>query len=541
MDRRKFLRNGSLISVGSWSILGAGTVDCFAQTGIHSNSLKNKTPAFDPEELSVTDLQKKMQSGEQTSVSITKSYLKRIEQIDRSGTSLNSIIELNPEALNIAAVLDLERKQGKIRGPLHGIPILIKDNINSGDQMMTTAGSLAMLGNRAKEDAFVLKQLRKAGVVLLGKTNLSEWANFRSAHSCSGWSSRGGQTKSPYILDRNPSGSSAGSGVAAAACLAALCVGSETDGSIVSPASVNALVGIKPTIGLWSRTGIIPISETQDTAGPMGRSVQDVAILLGAGIGVDEADTITKASVGKSFNDYTTYLLKDALKGKRIGIEKSHLDVNPDMVAILRSAMAVMEEQGAAIVEVDVMGPLKLLGTAEYQVLLYEFKNGLNKYLASANGKVKSLKELIAFDLANEKQLMPFFKQEILIESEAKGGLDSKEYSEALAKTLGFRKTLLDIMSTNKLDALSGFTNGPACCIDLINGDYDNGPSLSTPAAITGFPHITVPMGLWHGLPLGLSFYAGPYTEALLISLAYSFEQASMKRLKPDYLKAVIS
>jgi len=538
MDRRKFLRNGSFV-VGGWSSL-AGAVGS-SQAGISDGDSKKEIFEFDVEELSVLDLQKKMQSREQTSVSITKAYLKRIEQIDRSGPMLNAIIELNPEAISIAEQMDRERNQGKIRGPLHGIPILIKDNINSGDQMMTTAGSLALMGNKAKEDAFVLKQLRKAGVVLLGKTNLSEWANFRSTHSCSGWSSRGGQTKCPYILDRNPSGSSAGSGAAGAASLAALCVGSETDGSVVSPAAVNALVGMKPTIGLWSRTGIIPISATQDTAGPMGRNVTDVAILLGAGIGVDDADQITKESAGKSFNDYTPYLVKHGLKGKRIGIEKSHLDVNPDMAAILRSAMAVMKEQGATMVEVDVMGPLKLLGTAEYQVLLYEFKDGLNKYLASANGYVKSLKELIAFDLANEKQTMPFFKQEILVESETKGGLDSKEYTEALAKTLGFRKTLLDIMAANKLDALSGFTNGPACCIDLVNGDYDNGPSLSTPAAITGFPHITVPMGQFHGLPLGVSFYAGPYSEALLISLAYSYEQASMKRQKPVFKKDLLN
>ena len=533
MDRRKFLRNGSLTgigltTVGSW------------QRAVGSNSTKKAT-ALNLEEITIQELQKKMQNGEQSSVSITKAYLERIKEIDKAGPMLNSIIELNPESISIAEGLDLERKNGKIRGPLHGIPILVKDNINTGDQMLTTAGSLALVGNRAKEDAFVMKQLRDAGVVLLGKTNLSEWANFRSTHSCSGWSSRGGQTKSPYILDRNPSGSSAGSGSACAANLSAICVGTETDGSVVSPASVNALVGIKPTVGLWSRSGIIPISATQDTAGPMTRSVRDAAILLGAGTGVDETDPITKESIGKSIKDYTVYLKKDGLKGKRIGIEKSHLTGNPDLVSLLRAAMAVMETQGATIVEVDVVTPLKLLGTAEYQVLLYEFKDGLNKYLGPANGKVKSLKELIAFDLENEKKLMPFFKQEILIESEAKGGLDSKEYLDALSKTRGFRNTILDLMTASNLDALSGITNGPACCIDLVNGDYDNGPSLSTPAAITGFPHITVPMGLFHGLPIGLSFYAGLYTEPLLISLAYSYEQAAMKRQKPVFQRDLIS
>jgi len=318
-------------------------------------------------------------------------------------------------------------------------------------------------------------------------------------------------------------------------------VGTETDGSIVSPASVNGLVGIKPTVGLWSRTGIIPISATQDTAGPMARTVRDTAILLGAGIGVDPSDPVTQNSQGKSHSDYTQFLTKGSLKGKRLGIEKSHLKGNPDMVALLRAAMTTMEAQGAVMVEIDVMGPLKLLGTAEYQVLLYEFKEGLNRYLASSNGQVKSLKELIAFDLQNEKKLMPFFKQEILEESEAKGGLDSKEYLDSLGKTLGFRKTLLDLMAANTLDALSGFTNGPACCIDLVNGDYDNGPGLSTPAAITGFPHITVPMGLWHGLPMGISFYGAPYSEPLLFSLAYDYEQASLKRKKPDYNKDLLS
>jgi amidase len=536
MDRRKFLRSGSLTGIGLTTIGGWRlAVDPPLNSSIYSEN----QAVLDLEEITVTELQKKMQAGEQTSVSITKAYLERIKEIDKAGPMLNSIIELNPDALSIAESLDKERRQGKIRGPLHGIPILVKDNINTSDQMLTTAGSLAMVGNYAREDAFVMKNLRNAGVVLLGKTNLSEWANFRSSHSCSGWSSRGGQTKSPYILDRNPSGSSAGSGSAGAANLSAICVGTETDGSIVSPASVNALVGIKPTVGLWSRRGIIPISATQDTAGPMTRTVQDAAILLGAGVGIDEPDAITKESDGKSLKDYTSYLKKDGLKGRRIGIEKSHLTGNPDLVALLRVAMTTMESQGATMVEVDITGPLKLLGNAEYQVLLYEFKDGLNKYLASANGKVKSLKELIAFDLQNESAVMPFFKQEILIESEGKGGLDSKEYLDSLTKTLGFRKTILDLMTTNKLDALSGITNGPACCIDLVNGDYDNGPSLSTPAAITGFPHITVPMGTFHGLPIGLSFYAGAYTEPQLISLAYSYEQASLKRRKPNYLNVV--
>ena len=521
MDRRKFLRSGSLTgivltTVGGWQLAVGSQSAEIKDSSAHPEKLPSE---LDLEEVTVIELQKKMQNGKQTSVSITKAYLARIKEIDRGGPALNSIIELNPDALIIAESLDKERKQGKIRGPLHGIPILVKDNINTGDQMMTTAGSLALIGNRAKEDAFLMKQLRKAGVVLLGKTNLSEWANFRSSHSCSGWSSRGGQTKCPYILDRNPSGSSAGSGSATAASLCTLSVGTETDGSVVSPASVNALVGIKPTVGLWSRSGIIPISATQDTAGPMARTVQDAAILLGAGIGVDQNDAVTQASVGNAFSDYTPFLLKDGLKGKRIGVEKTHTQGNPDMVALLRVAISVMEQQGATIVDVDVLGAMKPLGNAEFLVLLYEFKDGLNRYLDGSGAKVKSLKEVIAFNLQNEKKVMPFFKQETLIESQSKGGLDSKEYTDALEKTLGFRKTILDLMAENKLDALSGITNGPACCIDLVSGDYDNGPSLSTPAAITGFPHITVPMGLLHGLPMGISFYAGPYTESSLVSI----------------------
>jgi len=542
MNRRNFLRNGSLSGIG---LAGVGGWQMATEFNEPDERNKRNGPqeemALNLEEIMIAELQKKMQNGEESAVSITQAYLNRIEQIDRSGPYLNSIIELNPDAISIAGSLDDERKQGKLRGPLHGIPILVKDNINTADKMMTTAGSLALIDNRVREDAFIVTQLRKAGVVLIGKTNLSEWANFRSSHSCSGWSSRGGQTKCPYLLDRNPSGSSAGSGSATAANLCALSVGTETDGSIVSPASVNGLVGIKPTIGLWSRTGIIPISASQDTAGPIARTVTDAAILLGAGVGADPADAITQEDSDRHFKDYTVYLKKNSLKGKRIGIEKSHLQGNPDLVAILRFSMAIMEAQGATIVEVDVMGPLKLLGNAEYQVLLYEFKDGLNKYLSSSSGKVKSLKDLIQYNLEHEHTVMPYFKQEILLESEGKGSLENKEYLESLEKTRNFRKFILDLMAAYKLDALSGITNGPACCIDLVNGDYDNGPSLSTPAAITGFPHITVPMGLFHELPIGISFYAGPYSEPELISIAYTYEQASLKRQKPTFRKDLLA
>ncbi|HVY74791.1 MAG TPA: amidase [Puia sp.] len=530
MNRRNFLRTGSLTGASLAALSTRASAHAW-----HSIPSPEKTPASDLEEVTIAQLQERMKRGLDTSASITKAYLKRIEEIDREGPKLNSVIELNPDALAIAESLDKERKQGKLRGPLHGIPILVKDNINTGDQMMTTAGSLALTGNKAKTDAFIMQQLRAAGVVLLGKTNLSEWANFRSTRSTSGWSSRGGQTKCPYILDRNPSGSSAGSGSATAASLCTISVGTETDGSIVSPASVNGLVGIKPTVGLWSRSGIIPISATQDTAGPMARTVSDAVILLGAATGEDPADAATRAEGRKALKDYTPFLLRDGLKGKWIGIEKSHLEGNPDEVALLKNAIRIMEAAGATIVEVDLQTPLKALGNVEFQVLLYEFKDGLNRYLSTVSSGVKSLKELIAFNNDNASVAMPFFKQEILTQSDEKGDLQSKEYLDAVAKTTGFRKTITDLLTSNKLDALSGITNGPACCIDLVNGDYDNGPSLSTPAAIAGFPHITVPMGQVHGLPIGLSFYGDAYAEPALISLAYAYEQASQMRRKPDY------
>jgi amidase len=531
MNRRKFLRNGSLTSIG------LTTSKLFPQ---HALAGKRNSPNQDNEpdllEATIEDLQKYMEAGNQTAETITNFYLERILKIDRQGPRLNAVIELNPDAIQIARQLDAERKKGQIRSSLHGIPVLIKDNINSGDQMMTTAGSLALLGNKAKEDAFIVKKLREAGAVLLGKTNLSEWANFRSTRSCSGWSSRGGQTKSPYVLDRNPSGSSAGSGSATAANLCVISIGSETDGSIVSPSSVNGLVGIKPTVGLWSRSGIIPISFTQDTAGPMARTVRDAAILLGICTGVDDKDISTLSSKNKSSTDYTPFLKSNGLHGKRIGIEKSHLEGNEDLVKLLNNALDILKAQGASVVETDILTELKSLGNAEFQVLLYEFKDGLNKYLAQSNLEIISLKDLITYNKKAENRVMPFFKQETLIDSESKGGLNNKEYTDALSKTTGFRKIILDVMEKNNLDALSGITNGAACCIDLVNGDYDNGPSLSTPAAITGFPHITVPMGMLHGLPIGLSFYSGPYTEASLLSIAFSYEQASLQRKRPEYI-----
>jgi amidase len=447
---------------------------------------------------------------------------------------LNSVIEINPDAIAIAVAMDKERKAGKSRGPLHGIPVLIKDNIDTADKMQTTAGSLAMVGNIASKDAFIVRKLRESGAIIIGKTNLSEWANFRSTQSSSGWSSRGGQTKNPYILDHNPCGSSAGSGAAVSANLCVVALGTETDGSIVCPASVNGIVGIKPTVGLVSRSGIIPISKTQDTAGPMARTVTDAAILLGAIAAFDQDDAITLESNGKNHKDYTLFLDVNALKGKRIGVEKKPQGNNKYINALLDNAISVLKQQGAIIVEIDYIDKINAFGEAEFEVLQYEFKNGLNSYLAKANAKVKNLKEVIDFNNKNEDKAMPYFKQETLESSNAKKGLEDKKYLEALNQSFEGSKRILDaVFKANKLDAISGITMGPACSIDVIYGDRWGGYSLTSPAAISGFPHITVPCGQAYDLPVGLSFFGTPYQEGELIGLGYAYEQASKKRFKP--------
>ncbi len=535
MQRRKFLKNTSAAGLGISSILAAGNF-ASAKTSVENISSDN----FELNEITIDELQEAMQSGKYTSRSITEMYLKRIAAIDKSGPYLNAIIELNPDALAIADAMDKERKAGKIRSAMHGIPVLIKDNINTGDKMMTTAGASALEGNHAAKDAFIVQQLRTAGAVLMGKTNLSEWANFRSTNACSGWSSRGGQTKCPYILERNPSGSSSGSGAAVAANLCAVAIGTETNGSVVSPSSVNGIVGIKPTVGLLSRSGIIPISSTQDTAGPMARTVKDAAIFLGALTGVDDEDAVTKNSDGKFLKDYTQNLTANALQGKRIGIEKAFLEGNKQITDVYNAAIDVLKNQGATIVQIELQKKLSDIGDAEFLVLQYEFKDGVNKYLSNANAKVKSLKEVIEFNKQNEASAMPFFKQEILEMSEAKGDLNSSEYKEALNKILRTRLIIDDIISDNKLDAICGVTNGLSWCIDLINGDYDTGFSYSTPAAIAGYPHITVPMGMVHDLPIGLSFIGGAYTEEKIIALAYAYEQATKKRTAPTFIKTSI-
>ncbi|MFD2570096.1 amidase [Spirosoma soli] len=538
MNRRSFIKHSSVVSVSATSLAAAS---CSSPKAAESNEDdKPFVDEFELNELTVPDLQKKMQAGEYTSESITKLYLDRIEAIDKKGPRLNAVIEINPDALTMAKAMDQERKNGKVRGPMHGIPVLVKDNIDTGDQMMTTAGSLALEGHKAAKDAFIVAQLRKAGAVILGKTNLSEWANFRSSRSSSGWSSRGGQTRNPYVLDRNPSGSSSGSGSAASANLCAVAVGTETDGSIIAPASHCGLVGLKPTVGLVSRSGIIPISQTQDTAGPMTRTVTDAAILLGALVGVDPDDAVTLESRGKSATDYTQFLKTDALRGKRIGIEKSFLKGHESVVGLYKEAIEVLKKQGATVVEIEMMKELSETGGAEFTVLQYEFKDGLNRYLSKANAKVKSLADVIAFNKQNEAKAMPFFKQETLESSEAKGDLTSKEYTDALAKTRTWGKRIDQLLAENKLDAIGGTSIGFAGCIDLINGDYDTGFYFCPPAAMAGYPHLTVPMGNVHGLPVGFSLIAGAYQEGPLLAMGYAYEQASKKRERPKFKESLI-
>ncbi len=478
-----------------------------------------------------------MKDGTLSSEKMIRLYLSRIDDIDKNGPGLNSVIELNPDAESIAKHLDAERKKGKIRGPLHGIPVLIKDNIDTADKMMTTAGALALVGNIVKKDSQVARKLREAGAVILGKTNLSEWANFRSTNSSSGWSSRGGQTHNPYILSRNPCGSSSGSGAAVSANLTALAIGTETNGSIVCPSNANGVVGIKPTVGLIGRSGIIPISETQDTAGPMARTVTDAAILLGALTGVDPDDDRTKESVGRTFTDYTKFLDKDGLKGARIGVAKAYFGEDEKENEELEKALELMKQQGAELIDIDKRIPCGK-GKDAFNVLLYEFKDGLNRYLekyCTVPG-IRTLKDVIEFNKKNAKTAMPYFKQEILVMAEEKGNLSTKEYVEAHANVLKDSRNGIDhIMDKHSLDAIVAPTGGLAWTTDLVYGDHGGGGS-SSPAARAGYPNITVPAGSAYGLPFGLSFFGRAYSEPVLLRLAYSFEQHSKKRIVPGFL-----
>ncbi|MGC1415199.1 MAG: amidase [Candidatus Acidiferrum sp.] len=501
-----------------------------------------EVPAFEFDEITVGELQEGMKSGKYSARSIAEKYLARIAAVDKSGPRVNSVIETNPDALEIAEALDRERKVKGPRGPLHGIPVLIKDNIATADKMQTTAGSLALLGSKPPEDSFVAKKLREAGAVILGKTNLSEWANIRSDHSISGWSGRGGQTRNPYALDRNPCGSSSGTGAGISSNLAAIGIGTETDGSIVCPSSSNGLAGIKPTVGLVSRSHIIPISHTQDTAGPMCRTVRDAAILLGALTGVDPNDGATAASEGKSHWDYTKFLDADGLRGARIGVLRKAFGFSPAVDKLMESALEVMKKQGATLVdpvEFETWGKFR---KTEFMGLLYELKADLNAYLAwlGPNTPVKTLKEIIEFNEKNAAKEMPYFGQENFIEAEKKGPLTTPEYVDAIKQNHEMsKKDGIDAtMDKHKLDAIVGPTGGPAWLTDIVNGDAFGGGS-SEFAAVAGYPNITVNAGFDFGLPVGISFFGRAWSEPVLLKIAYGFEQATKFRKAPRFLAHV--
>lgn len=540
MKRSAFLTTTALAAVGLTTLFTASSFSEKEKDSKSESQVEDLDENFELNEITVKELQDKMKTGIYTSEQIIQLYLNRIEAIDKNGPKLNTIIEINPDALIIAKAMDKERKSGKLRGLLHGIPVVIKDNIDTADKMMTTAGALALEGHRADKDAFIVKQLRDAGAVILGKTNLSEWANFRSTNSCSGWSSRGGQTKNPYIIDHSPCGSSAGSGSAVSANLCAIAVGTETDGSITCPASVNGGVGIKPTVGLVSRSGIIPISSTQDTAGPLTRTVTDAAILLEVLAGIDNSDAVTKESSGKE-KKYSDFLDIDGLKGKRIGVEKKKYS-NQFLNELQEKAIDVLKKQGATIVEINYLESISALGNDETEVLKYEFKNGVNSYLANTNSKMKTLADVIAFNKKNENLAMPTFRQELLEQSEEKKGLNDPAYLKALNNShFGSKKILDNVMQKYELDAITGLTMSPACSIDVIYGDRWGDVSLTSPAAMSGYPHISVPCGKVYDLPVGLSFFSGAYKEAEIIAMAYAFEQASKHRVKPEFKKAFLA
>lgn len=536
MNRRTFVRNSVAGGVGLASV-SLTTAAKEAETAASVPS--TPPPAFELDESTIADLQGGMASGKYSSHSLVRKYLDRIDDIDKHGPAINSAIELNPDALSIASDLDKERKAKGPRGPLHGIPVLIKDNIDTHDRMTTTAGSLALGGSIPLQDSFVAKKLRDAGAVILGKTNLSEWANFRSSHSSSGWSGRGGQTKNPYVLDRNPCGSSSGTGASIAANLAAIGVGTETDGSVVCPSNANSLVGIKPTVGLISRAGIIPISHSQDTAGPMCRTVTDAAILLSALLGTDSRDSATKASAGKSFADYAKFLDANGLKGARIGVHRKGFGFSDAVDKVMTDCIDIMKRRGATIVDPADIPTQGKFDDSELEVLLYEFKAGLNSYLASLGPRapVKSLKEIIDFNEQYRDREMPYFGQDLFIKAQAKGPLTDKAYRDALAKDQRLsRKEGIDfVMDKNKLDAMIAPTGGPAWSTDWVNGDHFTG-GYSTASAVAGYPHITVPAGYVFGLPVGISFFGRAWSEPTLIKFAYSFEQATKARRAPQFL-----
>jgi amidase len=532
MNRREFLRRTATGGAAAWLSAAAGG----CTTGSPGVGAAARIKSFELEERTVAELLHGMASGWFTAASLTKAYLRRIEEVDRTGPRLKSVIEINPEALAIAEALDLERRTRRPRGPLHGIPILIKDNIDTHDRMTTTAGSLALEGSLAPRDAFVVERLRAAGAVILGKTNLSEWANFRGSRSISGWSGRGGQTRNPYVIDRSPSGSSSGSAAAVSANLCAVSVGTETNGSIVSPASYCGVVGIKPTVGLVSRSGIIPISASQDTSGSMGRTVADAAVLLGAMAGVDLNDAATRDASSHAESDYTRFLDAKALRGARIGMARSLFKLHRQVDSVMESALDVIKREGATLTELAKLTSRQDLGGADYQVMLYEFKVGLNAYFGSLGpaARVKSMEELIAFNDQNRERELPFFGQETLIEAQGKGPLTDKGYLESKERCTKWSQTLTALFDEHQLDAIVAPTGGPAHTLDLLNGDRGLG-GTSTYAAVAGLPNITVPCGHVSGLPVAMSFFGRAWSEPRLIAIAYAFEQATRARKPPQF------
>ena len=543
MRRREFLQVATL---GGPTLAAVGLSSCAGETARRRIVAKNTSASFALNEVTISDLQADMQSGRRTARAITELYLDRIEKIDKHGPSLASVIELNPEALEIADRMDQERWQGRVRGPLHGIPVLLKDNIGTADRMSTTAGSLALEGFIAPQDSCVVSRLRAAGAVLLGKTNLSEWANFRSTRSTSGWSGRGGQTHNPYALDRNPSGSSSGSAVAVSANLCAVALGTETDGSIVSPSSVNGIVGIKPTVGLVSRSGIVPGSHRQDTAGPLARTVRDAAVLLGVLAGVDHRDAETNSSEGKTHADYSRFLDPGGMKGARLGVARAFFGFHDQVDKLMEEALAVMKDLGATLVDPADLETVRDSATmltcdnAELEACSYELKADINAYLAATgrNAAVHSLQDLIEFNEAHREREMPYFGQELFTTAQKKGGLSSPEYIQVVEKVRRLsREDGIDAtLSKYQLDALLAPTEGPAWLTDWINGDHFLGHGSCAPAARAGYPSVTVPAGFVHGLPVGVLFFSRAFSEPLLLRLAYAFEQATRQRRPPQFL-----
>lgn len=538
-SRRKFLRNAAIASAATtlYPALGAAR-----EVTAETKSTPQEVKPFELDEITIAELQDGMNSGRFSSRSLVEKYSARIDEIDKHGPAVNAVIEMNPDAMSIAEKLDRERKAKGPHGPLHGIPILIKDNIDTADHMMTTAGSLALVGSKPPKDSFVAQKLRAVGAVILGKTNLSEWANIRCSHSTSGWSGRGGLTKNPYALDRNPCGSSSGTGAGVSANLAAVGIGTETDGSIVCPSSANGLAGIKPTVGLVSRSGIIPISHSQDGAGPMCRTVRDAAILLSALTGVDPDDAATSASAGKPQTDYAQCCDPNGLKGARIGVARKYFGFNDAVDALMEQSIDVMKKQGATIVDPADVETLGKFDESELLVFMYELKADLNAYLArlGPSAPMRTLKDIIEFNDRNHFKEMPYFGQDLFVKAESKGSLTEKAYLDALAKNhqLARAEGIDAVMDKNRLDALVGPTGGPAWLTDLVNGDHSAGGS-SNSAAVAGYPNINVTAGYVLGLPVGISFFGRAWSEPALIKVAYSFEQATKARQAPRFLPTI--